>query len=99
MGRRRAGAVLAMALLLAPAAAQAEAARPPGFRELELALIIARAGYDCPVVESFEILTNPMPGWESLRPEVALCKNGRRFLIAQSGRSGGNVRPVVRPLP
>ena len=51
------------------------------------------------MVESVEVLTNPMPGWESLRPEVALCKNGRRFLIAQSGRSGGNIRPVVRPLP
>lgn len=97
MGRWHACALLA--LLLAPAAAQGEAVRPPGLRELELALIIARAGYDCPVVESVEVLTNPMPGWESLRPEVALCKNGRRFLIAQSGRSGGNIRPVVRPLP
>jgi hypothetical protein len=97
MGRLCAWAV--MALALSPMAASAQVAPPPGFHELELAIIIARAGYDCPVVESFEVTTNPMPGWESLRPEVAICQNGKRYLIAHSGRRGADARPVVRPLP
>jgi hypothetical protein len=96
MNRRRARAVLVMALGLLPATAKAEAAPPPGFRELELALIIARAGFDCPAVDSIEVTTNPQPGWEILRPEVAVCKNGKRFMVVTSGRR--NTRPVVRPL-
>ena len=89
-------AVLVMALGLFPATVKAEAAPPPGFRELELALIIARAGYDCPAVDSIEVSINPQPGWEILRPEVAVCKNGKRFIVVSSGRR--NTRPVVRPL-
>ena len=99
MGRRCAWAVLVMALALDPVVANAQAAPPPGFRELELALIIARAGYDCPAVESVEVTSNPMPGWEVLRPEVAVCQNGKRYLVAHSGRRGADARPVVRPLP
>jgi hypothetical protein len=87
--------VLALALL--PATANAQAAPPPGFRELELALVIARAGYDCPAVDSIEVATNAQPGWEIVRPEVAICKNGKRFMVVSSGRR--NARPVVRPLP
>ena len=96
MCRRRALVLLGMALGLFPAPANAEAAPPPGFRELELALIIARAGFDCPAVDSIEVATNPQPGWEILRPEVAVCKNGKRFIVVSSGRR--NARPVVRPL-
>src|SRR5882672_7096480 len=96
MRRRRSRAVLVMALMLLPATAKAQTPPPPGFRELELALIIARAGFDCPAVEGIEVTTNPQPGWEILRPEVAVCKNGKRFMVVTSGRR--NTRPVVRPL-
>jgi len=96
MRRRRSRAVLVMAVVLFPAIANAQATPPPGFRELELALIIARAGFDCPAVDSIEVATNPQPGWDVLRPEVAVCKNGKRFIVVSSGRR--NTRPVVRPL-
>jgi len=96
MSRRHVPALPIMALALFPATANAQAAPPPGFRELELALIIARAGFDCPIVDSIEVASNPQPGWDVLRPEVAVCKNGRRFIIVSSGRR--NARPVVRPL-
>jgi hypothetical protein len=88
-----------MAVALFSASANAQPVPPPGFHELELAIIIARAGYDCPSVASIEVMTNPMPGWESLRPEVAVCQDGKRYLIAHSGRRGADARPVVRPLP
>ena len=96
MRRRRSRAVLVMAVVIFPAIANAQAAPPPGFRELELALIIARAGFNCPAVDSIEVATNPQPGWDVLRPEVAVCKNGKRFIVVSSGRR--NTRPVVRPL-
>jgi hypothetical protein len=96
MRRRRSRAVLVMALVFFPAIANAQAAPPPGFRELELALIISRAGFDCSAVDSIEVATNSQPGWDVLRPEVAVCKNGKRFIVVSSGRR--NTRPVVRPL-
>jgi hypothetical protein len=96
MCRARVLALLVTALALIPAIAKAQTAPPPGFRELELALIIARAGFDCPAVDSIEVATNPQPGWDVLRPEVAVCKNGKRFIVVSSGRR--NARPVVRPL-
>ena len=98
MSRRRLRAVLVMALLLCPAIAHAQSGPPPGNRERELAQIIREAGYDCSQVESIVVAPNPPPGWEDFRPEVALCRNGKRYLVAKSGRSGGNLRPVVRPM-
>jgi hypothetical protein len=70
----------------------------PGVREREVAQIIREAGYDCVLVQSIAGPSDPPPGWESMRPEIATCIDGKRYLIAKSGRSGGNVRPVVRPL-
>ena len=96
MCRARALVLLVLVLGFVPATAKAQAVPPPGFRELELALIIARAGFDCPTVDSIEVATNPQPGWEVLRPEVAVCKNGKRFIVVSSGRR--NTRPVVRSL-
>jgi hypothetical protein len=85
------------ALVFHPAAVAAQAVPPPGFHELELALTIARAGHDCPAVARVEAATSNEPGWEVLRPEVAVCRNGKRFLVVTSGRR--NAQPVVRPLP
>ena len=87
-----------VAVVLFPATAQTEPAQRSGDRERELAQIIRQAGYDCSLVASIDVIPDPPPGWESLRPEVALCVNGKRYLVAKSGRSGGNVRPVVRPM-
>jgi hypothetical protein len=72
---------------------------PLGAHELELAQIIRQAGYDCRAVESINISPNPDPAFAALRPEVATCSNGKKFLIVRSGRGGVNARPVVRPLP
>lgn len=96
MGQRHSRAVFIMALVLCPATAKSEAA--PGYRERELAQIIREAGYECPLVASITVAPDPSPGWEGLRPEVALCMNGKSYLVTKSGRSGGNVRPVVRPM-
>jgi hypothetical protein len=88
---------LAIAVAVYPLAAVAQANPPPGYHELELALTIARAGHDCPTVERIEATNNDQPGWDVLRPEVAVCRNGKRFLVVTSGRR--NAQPVVRPLP
>jgi hypothetical protein len=90
---------LATALLCSPTIADGQSGSAPGYRERELAQIIREAGYDCSQVESIADAPVPPPGWESLRPEIATCRNGRRFLVTKSGRSGGNLRPVVRPMP
>src|SRR5262244_2551785 len=79
--------------------AVAQAPSPPGVHERELAQIIRQAGYDCREVERIEVTVSPDPAFESLRPEVATCKNGKKFLVARSGRGGVNARPIVRPLP
>jgi hypothetical protein len=72
---------------------------PPGFHERELAQAIRQAGYDCREVERVDVTTVPDPAFESLRPEIAVCNGGKRFLVARSGRGGVNARPVVHPLP
>src|SRR5262249_61474714 len=89
----------AAALVCLPTIANAQGGPAPGFRERELAQIIREAGYDCSQVESITSAPAPPPGWESLRPEIATCRNGKKFLVTKSGRSGGNLRPVVRPMP
>jgi hypothetical protein len=91
--------VLAMAFICLPTITSAQGGPAPGHRERELAQIIREAGYDCSQVESITNAPAPPPGWESLRPEIATCPNGKKFLVTKSGRSGGNMRPVVRPMP
>src|SRR5262245_2792135 len=91
------GAVTA-GLLVHPISVIAQVWPPAGDRERELGQIIRQAGYVCPLVASIDLVANPPPGWEVLRPEVAVCVNGKKYLVATSGRSGGNVRPVVRPM-
>ena len=98
MSYRSLGAMFAMALTSCPVTADAQGGPPAAHRERELGQIIRQAGYDCSLVASIEVVPDPPPGWESLRPEIALCIDGKRYLIAKSGRSGGNVMPVVRPM-
>ena len=98
MSCRRSWAVVVTALVLCPVSADAQSDQAPGYRERELAQIIREAGYDCSQVERIDVAHNPPPGWEIMRPEVATCKNAKRFLVAKSGRSGRNVPPVVRPM-
>jgi hypothetical protein len=90
---------LAVALTCLPMVAMAQSGSAPVPRERELAQIIREAGFDCSQIESVTNAPTPPPGWEALRPEIATCRNGKRFLITKSGRSGGNLRPVVRPMP
>jgi hypothetical protein len=100
MSRRPPLALLvALPLAVCPPIAIAQAPAPPGVHERELAQIIRQAGYDCREVESIEARASPDPAFDSLRPEVAICKNGKKFLVAKSGRGGVNARPIVRPLP
>ena len=91
-------ALLALPLAVCPSVAGGQTPSPPGLHERELTQIIRQAGYNCEV-ESIEVAVNPDPAFESLRPEVAICKDGKRFLVAKSGRGGANARPIVRPLP
>lgn len=98
MAHRGLCGVLVAAFLLCPVCANAQGTAPQSDRARELGQIIRQAGYDCPLVASIEAIPDPPPGWEVLRPEVAVCLNGKRYLVAKSGRSGGNVRPVVRPM-
>jgi hypothetical protein len=93
----RAVTLAILAIWSTVAAAQLGTVSPP--RGRELAQVIQDAGFDCPQVAAVEVAPSPQPGFDSFRPEIAICRNGKRFLVARSGRSGGNVRPVVRPLP
>jgi hypothetical protein len=88
---------IAAASLSGSAVAQAQADPRPDSHERELALIIASEGHDCPQIESISSPQNNEPGWNILRPEVVVCRNGKRFMIVTSGRR--NARPIVRPLP
>ena len=92
-------ALVLLPLVVGPPIAVAQAPSPPGAHERELAQIIRQAGYDCREVERIEVKVSPDPAFDSLRPEVAICKNGKKFLVARSGRGGPNARPIVRPLP
>src|SRR5947208_16778987 len=78
MCRARALVLLVLALGFVPATAKAQAVPPPGFRELEVALIIARTVFDCLTAYSIGVAANPQPGWEGVRREAAVGKNGRR---------------------
>src|SRR5215468_8456334 len=93
-----------MALLIptwaaGPPVALAQAPPPPGVHEREVAQLIRQAGYDCLEVERIEVTVSPDPAFDSLRPELAICRNGKKFLVAKSGQGGVNARPIVRPLP
>jgi len=69
-------ALVALNLAACPPVAVAQAPSPPGVHERELAQIIRQAGYDCREVERIEFKVSPDPAFESLRPEIATCKNG-----------------------
>jgi hypothetical protein len=92
-------ACLALPLTFFSALAAAQTTSPPGNRERELAQIIRQAGYDCRAVDHIDVAPIPDMGLESFRPEVAVCTNGKKFLVAKGGRGGANARTVVRPLP
>ena len=99
MSRRPQLALVVLPLAACTSIAVAQAPSPSGVHERELAQIIRRAGYDCREVERIEVTVSPDPAFDSLRPEIAICKNGKKFLVAKSGRGGANARPIVRPLP
>ena len=95
-------ASIMVATLAGTAAAQVPSnprpdAQRPDSHERELAQIIASAGHVCPQIESISSPENNEPGWNVLRPEVVVCRNGNRFMIVTSGRR--NALPIVRPLP
>jgi len=99
MSRRPQLALVLLPLVVGPPIAVAQAPSAPGGHERELAQTIRQAGYDCREVERIEVKVSPDPAFDSLRPEVAICKNGKKFLVTKSGRGGVNARPIVRPLP
>jgi hypothetical protein len=99
MSRRPQLALLALPLAVCPPMAVAQAPSPLRSHKRELAQIIRQAGYDWRQVESIEIKVSPDPAFDSLRTEVATCKNGKKFLVTKSGRGGRNARPIVRALP
>ncbi len=99
MSKRPQLALVLLPLVVGRPIAVAQAPAPPGVHERELALIIRQAGYDCREVERIEVKVSPDPAFASLRPEVAICKNGKKFLVTKPGRGGVNARPIVRPLP
>src|SRR5215470_15616457 len=98
MSRRPQLALVLLSLVVGPPIAVAQSPLPPGVHERELAQIIRQAGYDCREVERIEVKVSPDPAFDSLRPEVATCTNGKKFLVTKSGRGGVNARPIVRPL-
>jgi len=91
-----AAALITAASVSGIALAQAQGDRPDS-HERELAQIIAGEGHSCPQIESVSTPQSSEPGWDILRPEVVVCRNGNRFMIVTSGRR--NARPIVRPLP
>src|SRR5258706_13244994 len=98
MSRRPELALLALPLVVFPRMAAAQAPSTPGVHERELAQIIRQAGYDCREIESIEVKVSPDPAFDSLRPEEATCKNGKKFLVAKSSGAGRKARHTVRAL-
>src|SRR5712675_1887219 len=97
MSRRPQLALVALPLAVCPPVAVAQAPSPPGVHERELAQIIRQAGYDCREVESIEVKVSPDPAFDSLRPEVATCKNGKSFWSrSQAGAAGTQNRSFER---
>jgi hypothetical protein len=92
-------ALVLLLLVVGPPIAVAQAPSAPSAHERELGQIIRQAGYDCREVERIEVTVSPDPAFDSLRPEVVICKNGKKFLVTKSGRGGVNARPIVQPLP
>ena len=92
----RAGLVLIAAMFLWPVITSAEPNSPLADREL--AQTIQEAGYECREVQSIEVPTNAPLGSGSFGIQMALCSNGKKFLVARSGRDRGSARPVVRQL-
>ena len=95
---RCSGTVLAMTLVFFPETASTQGRPSAADQDRELAQIIRQAGYDCSLISSIVAPPDPPPGWEGLRPEIALCVNGKRYLVTKSARGGGNALPVVRPM-
>jgi hypothetical protein len=95
MSRHLLVAMLGIAWLLS--AGPTIAQRDPQTRR-ELAQVIREAGYECGEVESIDLPANPPPGFESFTPDIVLCTNGKRFLVARTGRGGNTEKPLVRPL-
>jgi len=92
----RAGLMLIAAMFLWPGIASAEPVSQITGREL--AQTIQEAGYECREIQSIEVPTNAPPGSGTFGIQMALCSNGKKFLIARSGRDRGRARPVVRQL-
>ena len=88
--------MLGAAVLLCSGATHAQPGSPTS--ERELAQIIREAGYDCRGVERVDNPPNPPPGWESFSPDIVLCSNGKKFLVARTGRGGNTPKPLVKPL-
>jgi hypothetical protein len=99
MNNRISGSVLVSAIASCSTIAIAQSVAPPAAHQVELAQIIRQAGYDCRMVESVSSTSSPDPAFATLRPEVATCTNGKKFLVVRSARGGMNARPVVRPMP
>jgi hypothetical protein len=87
MSRRPQLALVLLPLVIGPPITIAQAPSAPGAHERELAQIIRQAGYDCREVERIEVKVSPDPSFDSLRPEVAICKNGKKFLVMFVGTS------------
>jgi hypothetical protein len=94
---------ISSAVLVLPIAAcsttVAQVVAPPPAHQVELAQMIRQAGYDCRMVESVTSTPSPDLAFATLRPEVATCTNGKKFLVVKSARGGVNARPIVRPMP
>jgi hypothetical protein len=99
MFARTPGACLVLFIGSFGSIASAQIGTAPGVYQLELAQLIRQAGYDCRAVEKINVSPSLDPAFATLRPEVATCSNGKKFLIVRSGRGGVNAKPVVRPLP
>jgi hypothetical protein len=93
---RRSGLMVIAPIFLWPGITSAEPVSPIIGREL--AQTIQEAGYECREVQSIEVPTNAPSGSGSFGIQMALCSNGKKFLIARSGRDRGSARPVVRQL-
>jgi hypothetical protein len=99
MNNRISSAVFVLPIASYTTIAIAQVVAPPPAHQVELAQIIRQAGYDCRIVESVTSSPSPDPAFATMRPEVATCTNGKKFLVVRSARGGVNARPVVRPMP
>jgi hypothetical protein len=95
-------AFLISAAALFPTIASADVPPPPDMVAADLAHQVQQAGNACPAVKTFSDYSGPEASdmmWGKQPPQLAICDNGKKFLVAHPPRVSLIRRPDDPPFP